>query len=72
MLPGPPRSETVQPGVLTDVHLEDVTGTTPVPEKDSGDTSEHVSLNPPPALFQPIDYPSLHIFVSISNNNKGF
>ena len=66
VLPGPPHSHISQPAMLTEVHLEEVTETIPAPERDSKETSDHVSLNPPQALFRPIDYPPLHIFVSIS------
>ena len=55
---------TTQPAKQTNMCLEEVTGTTPLPEQDSALSSEHVSLKPPQALFKPIDYPPLHIFVS--------
>lgn len=33
-------------------------------------TQQVVALTPPKALFQPIEYPSLHIFVSQWNNHS--
>ena len=67
VLPGPPHSHINQPAIPTEMDLEEVTGTFPGPEIEPERESEHVSLNPPQALFRPIDYPPLHIFVSIYN-----
>lgn len=43
--------------VEDDMRVMEVTGDTPVPADD------FAPLKPPPAMFQPIQYPPLHIFV---------
>ncbi len=49
-----------------DLRVEEVTGTTPAPDSSQQElpATEQISLKPPQALFKPIEYPPLHIFVS--------
>ncbi len=49
-----------------DLRVEEVTGMTPAPDSSQQElpSTEQISLKPPQALFKPIEYPPLHIFVS--------